>query len=116
MKTLLARIASVGVAAGLATAMTPQAAQAAPNSNTCTNVRLCVVTATNFPGGTVSVDVGVWGTSGAWILGDSDSARQCAVNSFPGRSIQSWTCRGVRAGTLKLTATGEPTINVGIRW
>ena len=122
MQTLLKKSALIGAAIAAGVALAPNAASAAPlagASRTCPTANVCAVTASGFPGGTISVDADVTGSgTGTWNLFGPNGFK-CSA-SFPASGgVRSWTCAGAPAGSYNATVTPNvpaQTLAIGIRW
>jgi hypothetical protein len=117
VRRVFSRIVTVGVAASIGVTVLPQVAMAAGVSNSC-SIRVCNVTARNFPGGTISVDADSGGTAdtGYWAISDSNSPIQCEARFRTEGGVRSWTCSGVARGTVTMTLTGPAPLRMGLRW
>jgi hypothetical protein len=117
MRKVFSRIAAVGVATAIGVTVLPQMAMAAGVSNSC-KLRVCYVTARNFPGGTISIDADSGGTADTahWGISDSNSPIQCQANFSTEGGVRSWTCSGVAKGTVTMTLTGPAPLAMGLRW
>ncbi|MCE7002242.1 hypothetical protein LWC34_05280 [Kibdelosporangium philippinense] len=116
MQHLVKRAAVLGTVAAAAFVMTPLAAFAGGNSNTCSGSS-CSVEASGFPGGTLSVDADVHGSGGAeWVVFSGDRLA-CRTNFAAGDPPRSWVCNNVPAGHLQASVSGPAgPSNIGLRW
>ncbi|MBU2667943.1 hypothetical protein KOI35_30970 [Actinoplanes bogorensis] len=120
MRKMFTRLAVVGVVAAVGVSTLPQVALAAGSSNTC-SFRTCSTTGRNFPGGTISIDADAGGTlggsdTGHWGLSDAGSPIRCQADFPVTGGLRSWTCTGVRAGTVTATVVGPAPLKIGVRW
>lgn len=119
MRKILSRIGVVGVVAALGVTILPQMAMAAGSSTSC-SLRVCHLTARNFPGGTISVDADSANYDGSdtahWAVGDADSPIQCQKDFPIAGGVRSWTCSGVHSGTVTMVLTGPAPLKMGLRW
>lgn len=75
---------------------------------------------TRFPGGTMSIDVDVSGSStqtGVWNL-YIDGGKVCSGSYRFSDPPRSWTCSNVRAGVPSLDASRDyrASVTLGLRW
>jgi hypothetical protein len=75
---------------------------------------------TRFPGGTISIDVDVQGSTpilGRWNL-YIDGGKVCSTEYLHSDPPRSWVCRNVRAGvpTLDASRGSGAWARIGLRW
>lgn len=99
--------AAIGVTA-LAGSVTP--AQADTHYiRRCENRTGCELAISNFPGGTMSIDVDSNGSgTGHWILFKHGSLRACETDYDLQAPAQSWVCHNLGADNYVLWVAGQP--------
>lgn len=117
MRTFILRGAIATAVVGTTLVLAPQAAMAAPKSETCPQSYCSVVQVDGFPGGTLSVDADmhgdgkslwkVWGPNGYYCSGTFEAVWG------PG----SWLCFDAPAGRYAASVEGpKGPSNIGLRW
>ena len=116
MRTNLVRGGVAGVFAVAAAIAFPLTAFAAGGSAHC-SAKTCQVGVSNFPGGTISVDVDVSGSGTGVFVVTGPNNFQCS-GSFPASGgVRSYVCRNAPAGTYVAGVDGPSGPSaVGLRW
>ncbi|MDI6098857.1 hypothetical protein QLQ12_09620 [Actinoplanes sp. NEAU-A12] len=115
----MGRVAVVGLALTGVTALLASPALAAGNSAVCHSASICKVSASGFPGGTISVDADASARgTGRWILTGPIGYR-CSKDFPQHGPVRSWSCANAPAGRYTAQVTpdqGLHTLKIGIRW
>ncbi|MBP2472130.1 hypothetical protein JOF53_001002 [Crossiella equi] len=116
MRKILSRAAVTAAVVGSAALLTSQVAVAKPESATCQR-NYCTVVATDFPGGTISVDGDVHGTGNAYLQVWGPNGYYCKITIRAEWGPGSWLCFNAPAGTYSAGIDGpQGPSNVGLRW
>jgi len=87
-------------------------------SRNCPPAPTCSFQVTGFPGGTISIDVDEYGSSGVvhrWDLINGAGNYQCYGTYRQVDPPRSWTCSGVVGGTVTVIAQMDGGGYIGIR-
>jgi hypothetical protein len=121
-KSIARASAVAGIAAlGMGLVAAPAAALA-PSSRSCPSSSTCSTTATNFPGGTISIDVSsgiLLGAGVNYIARYSlkgPNGYTCGGSFYADRVTRSFVCRNAPRGTYTGYVYGGPPTAVGVRW